>query len=115
MVSGLCAPLFDTATHFSRATLLCVRSGEFAKCHAEEAARWTSSHHDQVMQKATDATALEDFDCASFEQFGVVSHIYRKDSIVLTSRSAMNCKWGDQQVDRFGVIASFPLAPIAKK
>jgi len=57
-----------------------VGGAQCASCHAEEAARWSGSHHDLAMQHAREDTVLGDFDDAEFEQFGVVSRFYRDAS-----------------------------------
>ena len=48
-------------------------------CHAEEAGRWTGSHHDLAMQEATDDTVLGDFANASLTHYGVTSTFSRQD------------------------------------
>lgn len=50
-----------------------------ADCHADEARRWTGSHHDLATAVATDRTVLGDFDGGTFTYEGVTSRFYRRD------------------------------------
>ena len=49
-------------------------------CHVEQDQAWTGSHHDRAMQEPTEATVLGDFDNTTFEQLGVVSTFFKRDS-----------------------------------
>jgi tetratricopeptide (TPR) repeat protein len=81
-----------------------VGRSQCVSCHAEENARWTGSHHDLAMQEATEDSALGDFDDAQFEQFGVVSHFYRKDGKFMVRTDGPDGKLQDYAIKyTFGV------------
>jgi len=52
-----------------------------AKCHVEQAQRYTGSHHDLAMDPATDETVVDPaaFDDVEFTHFGVTSKFTRRD------------------------------------
>ncbi len=47
-------------------------------CHEQEAKLFEGSHHDRAMEVASDQTVLGDFDDATFERLGVVTHFFRR-------------------------------------
>ena len=47
-------------------------------CHAEQAERFTNSHHDLAMQKSTDTSVLGDFNDAVFEFGGITTRFSRR-------------------------------------
>lgn len=50
-----------------------------ASCHAEEARRWSGSHHDLAIQLPDEKTVKGDFSGRSFERQGVVTRFERRD------------------------------------
>ncbi|MFD2112680.1 cytochrome c3 family protein [Thiorhodococcus fuscus] len=84
-----------------------VGRAQCAVCHAEEAARWSESHHDLAMQEANETSVLGDFDDVSFEQFGVVSRFYCKDGRFMVRTDGPDGRLQDYPISyTFGV---FPL------
>ena len=49
-----------------------------ARCHEEEDERWTGSHHDLAMAKATPQTVLADFSGTALTHFGTTSTFTRR-------------------------------------
>lgn len=47
-------------------------------CHAEQAERFTGSHHDLAMQESTETSVLGDFNDAAFEFGGVTTKFFRR-------------------------------------
>ncbi len=47
------------------------------ECHQEQHRKWTGSHHDLAMDRATPETVLGDFNDVEFTHHGVVSRMYR--------------------------------------
>lgn len=81
-----------------------VGGAQCAACHAEEATRWTGSHHDLAMQHASEETVLGDFDDVEFEQFGVVSRFYRDASRFMVRTDGPNGTLHDYAIKyTFGV------------
>jgi predicted CXXCH cytochrome family protein len=56
-----------------------VGSVECGRCHADQYAKWSGSHHDLAMQVASDATVLGDFDDAEFSQGDAHFQFSRRD------------------------------------
>jgi tetratricopeptide (TPR) repeat protein len=84
-----------------------VGRAQCATCHAEETARWTGSHHDLAMQKATETSVLGDFNDTSFEQFGVTSRFFRKGGAFMVRTDGPDGELQDYAIQyTFGV---FPL------
>ncbi len=50
-----------------------------AECHAEEARRWSGSHHDLAMQPATGKTVRGNFDGATITAQGVTSTFFKQE------------------------------------
>ena len=50
------------------------------QCHESETKSWSGSHHDLAMQHANNKTILGDFNNVEFENYGVTSRFYRRDS-----------------------------------
>ena len=73
-------------------------------CHAEEASRWSGSHHDLAMQVASEHTVLGDFDNAGLTRFGVTSSFYRKDGAFMVRTEGPDGKLQDYEISyTFGV------------
>jgi len=56
-----------------------VGSAECRRCHADEFAKWSGSHHDLAMQVANDETVLANFDAAEFLQGDSSFRFSRRD------------------------------------
>ncbi|MEH6564255.1 MAG: ammonia-forming cytochrome c nitrite reductase subunit c552 [Halopseudomonas sp.] len=54
-------------------------------CHAEQAERFTGSHHDLAMQESTENSVLGDFDDAVFEFGGVTTRFFRRGADFMVS------------------------------
>lgn len=54
-----------------------VGAAKCAQCHAEEVKKFTGSHHDLAMNRATPETVLGDFSGVELEHHGVKSRMYR--------------------------------------
>ncbi|MEH6492680.1 multiheme c-type cytochrome [Halopseudomonas sp.] len=58
-------------------------------CHAEQAERFTGSHHDLAMQESTDASVLGDFNDRTFTFGGVTSRFFRRgDAFMVNTADA---------------------------
>ncbi len=54
-------------------------TGECARCHPDQAASWSNSHHDLAMQPATDETVLGDFEDRGFDHAGEQFRFFRRE------------------------------------
>lgn len=77
------------------------------KCHADQAEKFKSSHHDDAMQPATDATVLADFDDATLEHHGVTSKMFRRDG-----KFFVNTEGADGELQDFEVKYVFGIKPL---
>jgi predicted CXXCH cytochrome family protein len=81
-----------------------VGSAACAACHPHEAQLWAGSHHKAAMDHATDASALGDFNNATFEHFGVPSRFYRRDGKFLVETDGPDGKLAEFEIRyTFGV------------
>ncbi len=71
------APVTPPETAFATAEFVGIDN--CVGCHAEQAERFTGSHHDLAMQESTDSTVLGDFDDVVFEFGGVTTRFFRRD------------------------------------
>jgi len=75
-----------------------------ASCHADQAARWSGSHHDLAMQPANGKTVLGDFDNVKVTHFGVTSTFFRKDGSYRVRTEGADGKFHDYAIKyTFGV------------
>jgi predicted CXXCH cytochrome family protein len=75
-----------------------------AACHAEQAARWTGSHHDLAMQPADNNTVLGDFNNASMTHYGVTSTFFKKDGAFMVRTEGPDGSLRDYAIEyTFGV------------
>ena len=56
-----------------------VGSGECARCHEEQHAKWLGSHHDRAMEPATEGSVLGDFGGARFGSFPILTRFFERD------------------------------------
>jgi predicted CXXCH cytochrome family protein len=81
-----------------------VGSGECARCHAEQHAKWLGSHHDRAMEPATAATVVGDFDDASFGSFPILTRFFERDGGYWVHTEGPDGKMGDFRVKyTFGI------------
>ncbi len=81
-----------------------VGSAECGRCHADQFAKWSGSHHDLAMQVASDATVLGNFDDAEFVQGDAHFRFSRRDGRFLVRTEAANGEPTDFEIDyTFGV------------
>jgi tetratricopeptide (TPR) repeat protein len=67
-------------------------------CHREACEKWTGSHHDLAMDRATPETVLADFNDVVFEHHGVRSRMYRRDGQYLVHTEGPDGKMADFEV-----------------
>lgn len=84
-----------------------VANGECLGCHAEQAAKWQSSHHAKAMAPATAQTVLGAFDGRTFKHQGVVSHFFQRDGKFVVRTDGPDGKLTD-----FEVAYAFGVAPL---
>lgn len=73
-------------------------------CHAEAGADWLSSHHDQAMAEATEATILGDFDSVRFESRGIRSYFFRRGGKFFANTQGPDGQYHDYEIEyTFGV------------
>lgn len=78
-----------------------------AACHQTEFRRWSGSHHQLAMQRATNATVLADFNHTSFSNRGVTSTFFKRDGKFIARTDGPDGALHDYQIKfTFGV---FPL------
>ncbi len=68
------------------------------RCHADQLAAWSDSHHDLAMQPANADTVLGDFGAATFDHNGVETSFYIRDGRYYTRTDGPD-----------GVLAEFPV------
>ena len=77
---------------------------ECTSCHAEQASRWSGSHHDLAMQSVSEQTVLGDFNDASLTHFGVTSSFFKKDGKFLVHTEGPGGELRDYEIKyTFGV------------
>jgi len=75
-----------------------------AECHQPELAKFTGSHHDLAMDKATDEFVLGDFDNATVEHYGVTSRMFRDGKKFMVNTEGPDGEMADFEVKYvFGV------------
>ncbi len=101
-VAQAAVPADATATEWPRPSdspgaggIAFVPSSQCAECHAEQAARFTGSHHDLAMQPANARTVLGDFDAASFNHMGVTSRFFRRNGKYIVNTEGADGKNAD--------------------
>ncbi|MEN1680023.1 MAG: ammonia-forming cytochrome c nitrite reductase subunit c552 [Planctomycetota bacterium] len=78
-----------------------------AKCHQQELAEWTGSHHDKAMDYATEQTVLADFDDTTYEWQGVTTRFFRDGE-----RFMVNTEGPDGEYEDFEVKYTFGVDPL---
>jgi len=73
-------------------------SKKCGECHKGEYDKWLGSHHDLAMDEANETTVLGNFNDAVFEQFGVKSRFYLKNSGFYVYTQGPDGKMGDFEV-----------------
>jgi predicted CXXCH cytochrome family protein len=77
------------------------------QCHADEARRWSKSHHDLAMQPANDETVLGDFSDARFSHSGVETRFFRRGSKFMVRTDGADGRLAD-----FDVAYTFGFYPL---
>ena len=65
----VCLPKDSNATYVGRQSCI--------DCHPKQSKKWSGSHHDLAMDRATDLSVLGDFNDTEFTHSGVTSRMYR--------------------------------------
>ncbi len=76
LTAAACGPPEESAGGY-------VAEARCAPCHRQQYEEWRGSHHDLAMQEAAEATALGDFDDATFTHFGVRTRFFHRDGRLL--------------------------------
>ncbi len=107
VVGGIWFDWYSAAPEGALAQATYVGREACAKCHQEEHAEWTGSHHDHAMELATDQTVLGDFNDAVFEKAGVTTRFFRDGK-----RYMVNTEGPDGEFQDFEVKYTFGYTPL---
>ena len=77
------------------------------QCHQPQHEKWTGSHHDLAMDRATDETVLADFNDAELAHHGITSRMFRREG-----RFFINTEGPDGQLADFEVKYVLGVTPL---
>ena len=82
-------------------------TAECARCHPDQGASWSGSHHDLAMQLATDETVLGDFENRTFDHKGEPFRFFRREN-----RFFVHARGPDAEPADFEVAYTFGVEPL---